>query len=55
LPDYEDNLIASLVKDAAVDAIILVTSDHHLLDLGPNWNGRLVMRPHDFVRRVVSR
>ena len=53
--DYEDNLIASLVKDPAVDALILVTSDHHLLDLGPNWNGRLVMRPRDFVRRVVAR
>jgi hypothetical protein len=38
-----------------VDALILVTSDHHLLDLGPNWNGRLVMRPGDFVRRVIAR
>lgn len=53
--DHEDNLIAALVKDPAVDALILVTSDHHLLDLGPNWNGRLVMRPSDFVRRVVAR
>jgi len=55
VPDHEDNLIAALVKDPAVDALILVTSDHHLLDLGPNWNGRLVMRPRDFVRRVVTR
>ena len=53
--DYEDNLIAALMKDAAVDAMILVTSDRHLLDLGPNWYGRLVMRPADFVRRVVAR
>ncbi len=53
--DYEDNLIASLVKDPAVDALILVTSDHHLIDVGPNWNGRLIMRPADFVRRVVAR
>lgn len=53
--DYEDNLIASLVKDPAVDALIIVTSDHHLLDLGPSWNGRLIMRPGDFVRRVVAR
>ena len=53
--DHEDNLIAALVKDAVVDALILVTSDHHLLDLGPNWNGRLVMHPRDFVRRVVAR
>jgi hypothetical protein len=42
-------------EDAAVDGLILVTSDHHLLDLGPNWNGRLVMRPRDFVRRVIAR
>ncbi|MEO8094533.1 MAG: PIN domain-containing protein [Pseudolysinimonas sp.] len=55
VPDHEDNLIAALVKDPAVDALILVTSDHHPLDLGPNWNGRLVMRPGDFVRRVVGR
>ncbi len=55
VPDHEDNLIAALVKDPEVDALILVTSDHHLLDLGPNWNGRLVMPPHDFVRRVVAR
>ncbi len=53
--DYEDNLIASLVKDPAVDALILITSDHHLIDLGPNWNGRLIMRPGDFVRRVIAR
>ncbi len=53
--DHEDNPIAALVKDPAVDALILVTSDHHLLDIGPNWNGRLVMRPRDFVRRVVAR
>lgn len=53
--DFEDNLIASLVKDPAVDALIVVTSDHDLLDLGPNWNGRLVMRPREFVRRIVAR
>lgn len=53
--DHEDNMIAALVKDHAVDALILVTSDHHLLDLGPNWNGRLVMRPAEFVPRVVAR
>jgi len=53
--DYEDNLIAALAKDPAVDALIIVTSDHHLLELGPNWHGRLVMRPRDFVRRVVAR
>lgn len=53
--DYEDNLIASLAKDPAVDALVIVTSDHDLLDLGPNWDGRLVTRPGPFVRRVVAR
>lgn len=53
--DYEDNLIVSLAKDPAVDALIIVTSDHHLLDLGPNWNGRLIIRPRDFVRHILDR
>lgn len=53
--DFEDNLIASLAKDPGVDALIIVTGDHDLLSLGPNWNGRLVMRPGEFVRRVVAR
>ncbi len=55
ISDYEDNLIASLAKDPAVDALIIVTSDRHLLDLGPDWHGRLIMRPRDFVHRVVAR
>lgn len=55
ISDYEDNLIASLAEDSAVDALIVVTSDHHLLEFGPSWNGRLIMRPRDFVRRIVSR
>ena len=55
ISDYEDNLIASLATDSAVDALIVVTSDHHLLEFGPSWNGRLIMRPRDFVRRIVSR
>jgi hypothetical protein len=53
--DYEDNLVAAPAKDPAVAALIVVTSDHDLLDLGSNWNGRLIMRSRDFVRRVVSR
>lgn len=53
--DHEDNLIASLAKDPAVDALAVVTSDGDLLDLGPSWHGRLIMRPHEFVRRVVAR
>lgn len=38
-----------------VDTLIVVTSDRDLLDLGPNWNGRLIMRTQHFVRRVVAR
>jgi predicted nucleic acid-binding protein len=52
--DHEDNLVLSLVLDPGVDALILVTSDHHLLDFGPAWRGRLIMRPSAFVRRVVG-
>lgn len=52
--DYEDNLIVSLAKDPAVEALILVTSDHDLLSLGPAWGGRLIMSPREFVRRVVG-
>jgi predicted nucleic acid-binding protein len=55
IADHEDNLIASLARDPAVDALIIVTSDHHLLDLGPNWHGRLIMRPRDFVRHALAR
>lgn len=51
--DYEDNLIVGLAKDEAADARILVTSDTALLDLGPVWNGRLIMHPRDFVRHLV--
>ena len=53
--DHEDDLIVSLAKDPAVDALILVTNDRDLLDHGPAWNGRLILRPSDFVRRVVGR
>lgn len=53
--DYEDNLIVSLAKDPAVDALIIVSSDHDLLDLGPDWYGRLITRPREFVRHVVAR
>ena len=53
--DYEDNLIVSLAKDQAVDALVIVTSDHDLLNLGPVWHGRLITRPREFVRYVVTR
>jgi predicted nucleic acid-binding protein len=55
IADCEDNLIAGLARDPGVDAVIIVTSDTDLLDLGPAWHGRLMMRPRDFVRRVVAR
>jgi predicted nucleic acid-binding protein len=48
--DYEDNLILDLV--VAVDALILVTDDTDLTTLNP-WNGRVIMRPHEFVERVL--
>lgn len=53
--DYEDNLIISLAKDPAVDALVIVTSDHDLLDLGPAWHGRLIARPREFIRYVITR
>ena len=53
--DYEDNLIVSLAKDPGVDALVIVSSDHDLLDLGPTWHGRLIMPPREFVRRVIAR
>ncbi|WP_157962503.1 hypothetical protein [Homoserinimonas sp. OAct 916] len=44
----------SLARDPLVDAMIIVSSDSDLLDLGPAWNGRLIMRPADFVRRAIT-
>ncbi|MDT0202789.1 PIN domain-containing protein [Nocardioides sp. AE5] len=55
ISDYEDNLIVSLAKDPGVDALVIVTSDHDLLDLGPNWHGCLITHPRPFVRRMVAR
>ena len=49
--DYEDNLVLDLV--VATDSLILVTDDTDLTELNP-WNGRLVLRPRDFVDRVVQ-
>ena len=48
--DYEDNLVLDLV--VATDSLILVTDDTDLTELNP-WNGRLILRPRDFVDRVV--
>jgi predicted nucleic acid-binding protein len=49
--DYEDNLELDLV--AAVDALMLVSDDTDLTSMNP-WNGRLILRPRDFVARVVQ-
>ena len=51
IPDFEDNLILDLVK--AVDALVLVTSDKDLLSVSP-WNHRLIMKPRDFVAKIVG-
>lgn len=50
--DHEDNNILALARDPAVDAMVVVSRDRHLLDLGA-WNGRLMMHPREFVERVV--
>lgn len=52
--DYEDNNILALAKDPAVDADVIASSDHHLLDIGPAWSGRLIMRPRDLASRVMQ-
>lgn len=49
--DYEDNLVLDLV--VATDAVILVTDDTDLTDLNP-WNGRLILRPREFLARVIQ-
>jgi putative PIN family toxin of toxin-antitoxin system len=49
--DYEDNLVLDLV--VATDSLILVTDDTDLTELNP-WHGRLILRPRDFVDRVVQ-
>lgn len=49
--DHEDNLILDLAH--AVEAEILVTDDTDLTPLSP-WRGISILRPHEFVRRVVG-
>jgi predicted nucleic acid-binding protein len=51
--DHEDNHILALAKDPAVDADVIVSSDHHLTDLGPAWNGRLIIKPRQFVSHMT--
>lgn len=49
--DCEDNLVLDLV--VATDSLILVTDDTNLTELN-TWNGRLILRPRDFIDRVVQ-
>lgn len=50
--DHEDNLILDLA--IAVDATIVVTNDTDLTSLSP-WHNRIaIMRPREFVSRVVQ-
>ncbi len=49
--DFEDNLVLDLV--VATDSLLLVTDDTDLNELNP-WNGRLILRPQDFIERVVQ-
>lgn len=51
--DHEDNHIIALAKDPAVNADVIVSSDHHLTDLGPAWNGRLIIKPRQFVSHMM--
>jgi predicted nucleic acid-binding protein len=52
--DYEDNLILSPATDPGCDAQIVVSRDRDLLEVGPVWNGRLIMTPAKFVERTVG-
>lgn len=50
--DHEDNLILDLAL--ACDAILVVSNDTDLTSLSP-WHGRLpILRPRDFVLRMVQ-
>ena len=49
--DNEDNRILDLVL--AVDADILVSDDADLTQLSP-WNGRPILRPYEFVNRILQ-
>jgi predicted nucleic acid-binding protein len=49
--DHEDNLILDLMLTA--DADVLVTDDTDLTALNP-WNGRVILRPYEFVNRWLQ-
>lgn len=55
LKDFEDNNILALALDPSVQAEIIVSSDHHLLDVGPNWRGTWICRPREFVHTLIRR
>jgi predicted nucleic acid-binding protein len=47
--DYEDNRVLELALE--VDAALIVSSDHHLLEMSP-WRGRPILSPREFAGRV---
>ena len=49
--DHEDNLILDLVAEVGAD--LLVSDDADLTPLSP-WHGTPILRPHEFVRRVIA-
>lgn len=51
--DFEDSHILALARAEVVDARVIVSSDRHLLQLGPVWQRRLVLHPRDFVQHAV--
>ena len=48
-PDHEDNRILELALTG--NAALIVSSDHHLLEMSP-WQGIPIIRPSHFTRRV---
>ena len=48
--DYEDNLILDLAWEA--EANLIVSSDHHLIELSP-WRNRPILRPSEFADRSM--
>ncbi|MCL2849922.1 MAG: PIN domain-containing protein [Micrococcales bacterium] len=52
VPDHEDNLVLDLA--VACDALLVVSDDTDLTALSP-WHQRIaILRPRDFVHRVVQ-
>jgi len=52
VPDFEDNLVLDLA--VACDALLVVSDDADLTTLSP-WHQRIaILRPRDFVHRIVQ-